>query len=119
MAGYLPFGTNTTAANISAGAIIYTSTIGASQTIKRYHQGIYVVTTNNGSNYWTIILRRADTLAALISLSTAASAANTILTLSSVGDVAITTGMLNVYVEVAKVGSPGNLYLYGPAVYVI
>lgn len=120
ISGYLPFGTNSTAANITvSGSIIYTHTVGANQTIKRWHNSTYVATTNDGSNYWTVTLKRADTLATLLSFNTSADAVNTVVLHSSTGlSTAITTGMLNIYIDVTKTGAPGGLYLYGPAIYV-
>jgi len=97
------------------------STVMDAYRILRWVQGVYVVTTNNASNYWTITLRRIDgvTVTDIDSFTTAAFSPDTWNKRDSgalAHDVASTIEMVNVIV--IKTGSPGSIYVGGPAVYV-
>lgn len=121
-AGWLPFAVYT----ILPGSPMTTSpdypfavTIARAMTIRSWHQGVYVATTNNGSNYWTLDLLRWSDLGTLASLNTSAISADTATVLSSTGlSVAVATSYLSLLVRVTKTGSPGGLYAQGPAVWV-
>ncbi len=78
-------------------------------------QMVYVATTNNGSNYWTINLRiEGASVVSIASFTTAAMSANTYTqgsTLTSFSTNPVTQGAKTISIEVVKTGSPGGLYI--------
>lgn len=114
----LPFSTFGSISPITIGVDPFGVTIDRDMVIRWWTQSVNVQTTNNGSNYWTIDLRSlgAGTLA---SLNTSAIAAGVWANLSNkaINTSAATTD-IGLYIRVAKVGSPGSLYLLSPAVFV-
>ena len=120
-AAWFPFGAwGVLPNNISASpSYAYAGTIGRAGTIKAWYQGWRVVTTNTGAHYWTISILRADTGAVLLSFTTAAGAPDTWTLNSMTGlSTAITTGMVDLYMVCDKTGTPGNLMLPAPAMFV-
>lgn len=79
---------------------------------------IYVVTPNNGSNYWTIALTSAGG-STMMSLSTATGVTSAVWSrISTETVIAEVTTELMLTLTVTKIGTPGSLYTL-PAVYVI
>lgn len=102
--------------NMAAGADVCAASINRALTLRRFDIAVYVATTNNGTNYWTITLKKADGTT-LATLTTAAISANTWTVLSSSGlSASLTTATAMVYVQTSKTLSPGNLSLAGPVV---
>ncbi|NIP97657.1 MAG: hypothetical protein GWO24_31190 [Akkermansiaceae bacterium] len=109
---YLPSNHSTSPANLFSG------TIPRTMTIRSWFQGVYVATTNDGSNYWTIALVEND-LTSIASLDTSGMSAGAWSVLSEAGiDTEVGASDVALMVRVTKTGSPGNLYLHGPAVFV-
>lgn len=118
--GWLPFVVHAEFPNgmTSNPAFPFSVTISRSMTLRSWHQTAYVATTNNGSNYWTIKLyNEAGTEKA--ALSTASMSAGAWTTLSLTGQTtSLSTSDKGLFARCDKVGSPGPLYLRGPAVFV-
>lgn len=97
------------------GSIPFSASIDRTLTYVRWSQAWYVLTTNDGSNYWTITLKDVDGTV-IKSFTTAAGAASTwTLNQATTFDVASSGTadiMLSVYCD--KTGAPGALYLAGP-----
>lgn len=103
--------------NLSGTGYPFAVTLSRAITLRSWFQGVYVVTTNNGSNYWTVSLHKSDTTQ-ITSFDTSALSADTWAILSDVGRAdALTVSDVMLYVQVVKTGSPGNLHLAGPAVF--
>jgi len=93
-------------------------TIGTTTTIKRWLQGFYVQTTNDGSNYWTIDLQYGTSGTSIVSFNTSAKAPNTWYVNDASGLAqALTAANVWIRVRCTKTNAPGNLYLPGPEVY--
>lgn len=121
--GWLPFAAHQHLAydQSASGQSPFACTVPRALTIISWHVGVYVGGTNDGSNYWTIDLYKYDTsLTVIDSLDSAAISGSTHVVLSN-GDLRATVA--NTYIllgiRTTKTGSPGNLYLYGPAVFAI
>lgn len=117
--GWLPFTAyESVPYNLSANATIFVATIPRALTIRGWSQAIFVATTNDGSNYWSLILRKPGPTT-LATLTTASASADTWTLLGdmSIGE-AVTTGEVYLWIRAEKTGSPGNLYLGAPAVFV-
>ena len=118
--GYLSFVTHAVLPNnmTTTASVPFSTSIGYACTIRRFNILAYVATTNNGSNYWSIEVCKANGTV-LFTVNTNASAANTVVNLSAAGrSDALTTSDVGLFVRANKVGSPGALTLYGPALYV-
>lgn len=120
----LPFGnqdsvsgglTSTTTAVFSATAP------GIAYTVVSWTQALYVATTNNTSNYWTLQLYRyisGGTYPKIGEISTNRSSAGAWTKLSvTIGQAGSSTD-LQLYIKALKTGSPGALTLAGPLVWV-
>ncbi len=121
MGGWLPFTTKDylPSAITASPANIFSCTIPYPMTIKSWAQAYYVVTTNDGSNYWTIALMEND-LTPIVSIDTSADSADVWCNNQEHDiDHGATVSDIAVIVRVTKTGSPGVLYLNGPTVYVI
>lgn len=100
----------------------FSGSLSRSLVVRSYFQTYYVATTNNGSNYWRfhlVELGASGSYTMKVLNSSAGSPDQT----GQVSDTAINRSVvhptrlaLRVYID--KVGSPGTLYLYGPAVFV-
>ncbi|HLB31078.1 MAG TPA: hypothetical protein VJN91_06075, partial [Gammaproteobacteria bacterium] len=120
ISGYIPFAlTRLSSFPQSANGLSFEATIDVATTIKRWVQTWYVQTTNNASNYWTIALQEIDGTA-IASFDTSAGSAN-VWTRRDSGEmsVSITTADMGLRINATKTGSPGDLFLAGPAVYVL
>lgn len=116
---YFPFAVYGINYGATVSGAVFAGTIDVDLIVRRWAQAVQVVTTNDGSNYWTLTLRRIDTLATLATVSTAGLAPNTWLSLSATAiDVSMTPSMIGLDVRANKVGLPGALYAVGPAVWV-
>lgn len=116
---YLPFGVYTNTSPIgeaSSPAFPYGTTVERTLNFVKWAQGVFVSTTNNGSNYWTIELIRWTDNSVIASVSTSASAADTHLLLSTTtfSIASITTSFVGIIVRCTKTGTPGNLFIVGP-----
>jgi hypothetical protein len=119
--GWLPFVTYDVllGSGIAANGNPFAVTVSRAFTVRTWHQWVYVATTNDGSNYWTIDLKRSSDNAVISTLNTSAISPDTKTVLSNAGiAAAISTSHLALYISVTKTGSPGAVYLYGPAVFV-
>lgn len=114
---YDVLGANITAAS----ATPFWGTVGKAMVLQSWMQNTYVDTTNNGSNYWSIslIVKQADQsndTIATFNTSTHSASAN-VKTTTSLNSYTILSTDLTLAMAVSKVGSPGGLYIAGPAVY--
>lgn len=97
--------------------------ISRSVRIKRWAQSVQVQTTNNSSNYWAMQLGKSGSSGswvAIHTLYTNAISPDTWAALAFSLDHAVAYpgyAQLGIYVE--KTGSPGNIYLPSPAVFVV
>lgn len=94
----------------------YSFTVDRTLTLINWSQAVYVASLNDASNYWSIALKNPS-FTTLNTLTTAAISANTFTLLSDSTFSAATIGTADilVYITCTKVGSPGDLYIYGPA----
>lgn len=98
-------------AGISAAGSPLIAVINRNLLIRRFDISAYVATTNNGSNYWTFSLKKADGTT-ITTLNTSAISANTWSLISGTGlSASVTSSTIAVMVAVSKTGSPGNLNL--------
>jgi hypothetical protein len=113
----LPFGVYAVISPLSATGAPYMATIDRALTFAKWSQGVYVLTTNNSTNYWTINLYRwSDTaLIATFDTKSVTPSTATLITQSSFNIASVLTSGISVYVQCTKNGSPGNLYIAGPA----
>lgn len=70
-----------------------------------------VQTTNNGSNYWTIKLVRADTGGALTSDISTSAASPGVWTNTALSSLNLVTGSYGLSLVTGKVGAPGDLFV--------
>jgi len=98
---------------------VFTSTIFNAATIRKWMQTFYVAAPNGVSDWWDIIICRADTGGALTQFPTSDFSADT-WSRHDAGDlsVAITTGMQSLVITIVKSGTPGAIYMHAPAVQV-
>jgi hypothetical protein len=120
--GWLPFAAYTVlpgSGMTTSPAYPYSVTISRALTIRTWYQLAYVATTNNGSNYWTLDLVEPDLATVHATIDTSAISADT---WTMIDDTTINADVsrsdLGLYVRITKTGSPGALYLQGPAVFV-
>jgi hypothetical protein len=119
VSGLLPFTTYQGTYNLSGNTYVCVHTIDRDGMITRWAQMWVVATTNNASNYWTITVRRMDTFATLMSFTTAYGSPGAWTRYSSgTLSIPIATSMKGIDIYVTKTGSPGNLSLGHPAIYV-
>jgi len=116
---YLPFGVYTNTIPIgpaSSPGYPYAATVERTYNFEKWAQGVYVSTTNNGSNYWTIELIRWTDNTSFASVNTSASAADThlLLTTTTFSPTSIATSGVGLVVRATKTGTPGNLFIIGP-----
>ena len=117
--GWLPFVAYNDPSGISADSNIFHCTLGRSMTVRHWKQAISVATANDGSNYWTVSLRKNESTT-IASFTTAADTLNTwTLHQETAIDEALSGGTdLTLSIRAEKTGAPGNLFLSGPAVFV-
>lgn len=113
-ANYLPFGVYANISPFSGDAYPYSATIDRNMDFVKWSQGVFVVTTNNGSNYWNIRLINRGTGATIATLNTSAGAPDTALLLTASALGSFTTSANSVYMYCFKTGSPGLIYVFGP-----
>lgn len=121
MAGrmFLPWGAYGAINPITAsGQSPYATSIDRNMTLIKWAQMVYVATTNNGSNYWTIEIKRITDGSVVNSINTSSGvSANTatLLTDSTFSIASLTAAHVGLYIICSKTGSPGDLYLFGPS----
>lgn len=115
---YLPFATYSGGNPITASnTIAFAVTPPATLNIQQWAQSWFVATTNSGSHYWNIQIKRASDNAQIAAFTTAAGSASTwtVNNKTSSFDVSsISAADKLVYIECDMVGSPGALSLGGP-----
>lgn len=113
---YIPFTMYAASAiNISVTTIVFIASTD-NWTLYSWRQSWLVVTTNDGSNYWTIEIVDKNG-AILTNVDTTGAAANTwSQSFAGFSDDTTTTSDNHIYVRVTKVGSPGNIHLLSPLV---
>lgn len=86
--------------------------------ILKYMIGLRVITTNNGSNYWTVHLQKVDgTSYTLVgSVNTSALSAGTWATVETTLNHSVDSAVDLLYIECQTTGSPGSLYWGHPIV---
>jgi len=112
---YLPFGVYAGSGPFTANATPYAATIDRTMALVKLTISFYVSTTNNASNYWDITLDKAGGTV-VKTLNTSGASANTFSQVSftfSTTTVGTTDVLLRIVL--AKVGSPGTIYLPWPA----
>lgn len=82
----------------------------------RWSNSFYVVTTNNGSNYWKFELIRLSDATVVATLDTSAASADSWQSVvgTTFSNIPYGTADKGLYIHVTKVNSPGNLYYSGP-----
>lgn len=120
--GYvLPFVTaDVLPSGISTSAVSpFTATVPGALTVVSWLQTCYVATTNSASAYWTLALYRFQTSAVKIAeVDTSRISASTWTRLSVTINAAVPSADLLLYIYATKTGSPGNLSVAGPMVWV-
>lgn len=114
---FLPFGVYTHLNPMTASpSHPYGATIDRTVTFVKWSQFVYVATTNDASNYWTLDIHRQSDSSVVNSINTSALSANTnyvvtdtTWTISSVG-----SSDYGIFIRCTKTGSPGALYALGP-----
>jgi hypothetical protein len=113
----LPIAVYASISPMSAASVApYAVLIDKDTTLIKLLYNVYVLNTNNSTNYWSIVLRRISDAQALCTLTTQAMAANTFeqKSVTSFSPSAnVTTAHFGVYLRAVKVGSPGDLYVPG------
>lgn len=118
--GWLPFAIYETLPYNYSGstAAFFSATIPRAITIRSWHQAVYVLTTNDSSNYWQVQLKQEGG-GVLVTLSTQGNSPGVYYVESSTGlSISKDTSHKLLYVSASKVGSPGAIFLSGPAVFV-
>jgi hypothetical protein len=94
----------------------YAITIDRTLTFVKWAQFLYVVAPNDGTNYWTISIKRITDTNICNTLTTAAvtAATNTVLTDTSFAIASVGAADLGIYISCTKTNTPGNLYLFCP-----
>ena len=118
--GWLPFSAyQLLPYNQSTAGALYSASLSRAGTLRYWYQAAYVATTNDGSNYWTLQIRRLPGTNVIATLDTSALSVGTWSELSGTDlDIALDSAWYALYVNTVKTGSPGNLYLPSPAVFV-
>lgn len=100
----------------SSGLIPYITTLDRDIVYKKISVRAYVDGTNNGSNYWTIAFHQSGGNVKVF--STAAHSGSSWINFTTDTFDIEEAGVSNIYLRVvcAKVGSPANVYVAGPAV---
>lgn len=113
-----PFGVYANLSPMTVNGDPYGASIDRTITFVNWSQYLYVATTNNGSNYWTIELKRITDSAVINSISTAALSANTqyLVQDSSFSISSVGVADKGMWITTTKTGSPGALYMFGPTV---
>lgn len=115
---WLPFGVYSAINPITAtGQVVYSATIDRTMTLIKWSQAVYVTTTNDGSNYWKLQLVRWPDSVAVDEINTSGASPDTatLLTDTAFDISSVGASDVGLYVYPIKVGSPGNLYIFGPA----
>jgi hypothetical protein len=102
-------------ATITVGGLVPDATYG--MYLERLEATIYVATTNNGSNYWTIgLISRvaADTPTTIVSVDTSSDSAATVLRKSATINAVLASTALVLQAVLTKTSSPGVVYYFSP-----
>ena len=101
----------------TSGAVPFMGSIERNMSIRRWSQAVYVTGTNNVSNYWNISLRTSSGTVIYTHTTSGISAGSWNRRSTTGLSYSVTTGHITLYVRVDKQGSPGNIYMAGPALY--
>ena len=105
--------------DISSATYPFATTVPWTMTLQEFQIAAFVATTNTVNHYWNIALYKRDATL-LVTLTTAAMAADTWTLLSSTGrSDALTAATIGLYIYVSKTGTPGNLSMHAPQLRVI
>jgi hypothetical protein len=116
---YLPFGVNDAFNPHTANGNPYAATIDQTMTLIKWSNGIYLLGTNNGSNYWTInLVTLFGTTVATMNTSALSGGTGHLISTTSFSPSSVGTSDVILYMSCVKTGSPGGLYVYGPALQV-
>jgi hypothetical protein len=97
----------------------FTSTVFEDATIIHWRQSFLVADTNDASNYWDIELCRLDSGGVLATMNTIGGSPNDWFRIDAgTLSVPIIGGMVSVVLQAISSGTPGQLWLHGPAVQV-
>lgn len=97
---------------------LWMATIVEAAAFTYWKQSVAVNTTNNGSNYWTLSLRKWSDNIQIASLNTSALTAGTPALLTYSGsEISLTTSMIGVYIRAEKTGTPGPFYGGNPVIH--
>jgi len=116
---FLPFGSYATILPVTTSpARPYAVTMDRAMTLVSWSQHLYVVTTNNGSNYWSIEMQRASDNAVLNTITTASLSPNThnLITDTTFANQPLAASNKGLVLVCTKVGTPGDLYAFCPLV---
>lgn len=98
----------------------FTGSVFRDGTMVAWVQSLAIQTTNDASNYWTVLLRAWGTGSTIRSFNTSTYSPSTVISRNDTGlSIAISRSTdVGLYVYCTKTGSPGTLQLGGPAVFV-
>lgn len=113
---FLPFGTYLNLNPLTTDGYPYNVTIDRSMTAVKWSQTFRVDTTNDGSNYYRILMRKWATGVTIQEVNTSAYAAGAISQIISTtfSSASLAASDAGVFCQVIKIGSPGAMYMYVP-----
>jgi len=112
---FLPWGVFGSVGYMSTTSDPYGATIDRAMTAINFAVSGIVLTTNNGSNYWRVYVSYVGSTAFSCEVNTSAKSAGAWWQLSTASFTgSLDANTIGIFVEVAKVGSPGNILLFGP-----
>lgn len=115
---FLPFGVNDQINPVtgSGSGNSYVATVDRTMALIKFAIACAVLTTNSGSHYWIIKLIKLDgTQLATFNTSAEAPNVNILLSTTTFSPSSVGASDKGVIVQATKSGTPGNLYLWGPA----
>lgn len=118
---FLPFGVYTDQNPLAVSGYPFATTINNSWDFVKWSQFLVVLTTNDGSNYWTVELRRISDLSLIASFNTSAISpnVNTTFSVTSFSIASTTSTDLGIFIQCTRVGAAGGLYMFNPEIEVV
>lgn len=115
---FLPFGTYAAITPLTVAGSPFAVSIDRTFNIFKWSNFIYVLTTNDASNYWTINLRAFVSASTLATYNTSAMSPSTatLKTITSFSPSSVGASDVGLYITCTKTGTPGGLYIFCPLV---
>jgi hypothetical protein len=124
MSGWWPFTTYSAGSSSISGdnTYVFSTTLrqGRSWIVRAWRIVVFVESPNNGSNYWTVHLVKQNssgTFSSIHSFNTSGDSAATWLYKSQAPGDTLASSDISLFVRVNKTGSPGNVTILGPLVW--